>query len=92
MLGATKKISKQLLDIELFIISNLAFFIVVGILSCVGNGVINIEYLKSLTNYLTTGNCIMIYLILTIMSQLVSNRFAKSLFKESAVKTHKGEV
>jgi hypothetical protein len=50
MLGATKKISKQLLDIELFIISNLAFFIVVVILNCVNNGIINIEYLKSVIN------------------------------------------
>lgn len=92
MLGATKKISKQLLDIELFIISNLAFFIVVGILSCVGKGILNIQYLKSLTEYLTIGNYIIIYLILSVMSQLVSHRFSKNLFKESAVKTHKGEV
>ena len=92
MLGATKKVSKQLLDIELFIISNLAFFIIVGILNCVDKGMINIEYLKNLINYLTLGNYIMIYFTLTIMSQLVSNRFSKNLFKKSAIKTHKEEV
>ena len=92
MLGATKKISKQLLNIELFTISNLAFFIVIGIFNCVEKGLVNIEFLQSLIDYLTIGNYIMIYSILTIMSQLLSRRFSKNLFKESAMKTHKMEV
>jgi len=92
MLGATQKVSKQLLNIELFIISNLAFFMAVGIIYYVGNGNLNIEYLKNLINYLSTGNYIMIYLILTVISQLISNRFSKNVFKESVIKTHKEEV
>jgi len=92
ILGATKKVSKQLLNIELFIDINLAYLTFIAIVIFATSGIINVEYINELVTYFTLRDYVLIYLVLVIMSLLISNRFAKKLFKDSAMNTYREEV
>lgn len=87
ILGASKRVSKELLDIELLTISNLAYFVIIGFLALIHYQIINLAYIKDLMTYISLLDYILVYLILIIMTQLISSKFAKSLFKKSAMKT-----
>ncbi len=92
MLGATKKICKNLLVIELFVVSNLAFFAFIGLILLVQNNVITIDYLNNLITYLSIRDYILLYVILILMSYITSLKFAKSIFKKTAINAYKEEV
>ena len=92
MLGATKKVSKQLLVIELLNVSNLAYFIFLGIIYLNKINIINIGFIETIIKYLTIRDYIILYLILIMMSFLISTKFSRKLFKNSAMKTIKEEV
>lgn len=92
MLGATKNISKQLLIIELLAVSNLAYFAFMIIIYLNYLGIYNIKFIDTIINYLNFSDYIVLYIILTAMSYLVSEKFSKKLFKNTAVKTIKEEV
>ena len=92
MLGATKKISKQLLIIELLTVSNIAYFSFIIIIYLNYLNIFNIEFINTIINYLTLKDYLILYSILIIMSYLISTKFSKKLFKESTMKTIKEEV
>ena len=92
MLGASSKICKNLLVIELFTVSNLAFLFFVSLVLLVRNKVFEIEYLRDLATYLGLRDYVILYVILTFMSYVISLKFAKSIFKKSAMKVYKEEV
>lgn len=92
MLGATKKISRQLLIIELLAVSNLAYFLFITFLQFGRVKLFDIKFINMINNYLTIRDYIVLYIILILMSYLVSQKFANKLFKNSAIKTIKEEV
>lgn len=92
MLGATKKISKQLLIIELLAVSNLAFILFMIALYLNYIDIYSIKFMDTIINYLHINDYIILYAILIMMSYLVSEKFAKKLFKDTAIKTLKEEV
>lgn len=92
ILGASKKVAKRLLDIELFVIANISYWLIIGFMSLVQLGLIKYTYIKDLMRYLRPTDYIITYVILLCMSQLIANKFAKSLFKKSAMKTYFEEV
>lgn len=87
ILGASKSVCKKLLDIELLTIANLAYFSFILLLILVNQKIISFGYLKDLITYLKLRDYIIIYIIIILMTQLISSKFAKSLFKKSAMKT-----
>lgn len=92
MLGATYKSVKRILDIELFINSSLAYIGMLGIIYLVKINVINFEYVAKLINYLSIREYILMYVILIVMARLISRRFSKKLFKNTAINTYNEEV
>ena len=92
MLGANSKVAKQLLDIELFINSSIAYITMMVLIYLVKINVINFEYVSKLTNYLELREYVLMYVILVVMSQLISRRFSKKLFKNTAINTYNEEV
>lgn len=92
MLGATKKVSKELLIYELLIDSNLAYFTFIIFIYLSKIYKFNIEFIDTILKYLTMKDFILLYLILMLMSYLISQKFAKKLFKKSAISTMKEEV
>ncbi len=92
ILGSTKKISKQLLNIELFVDINIAYLVFLALVLFATSGVVNMEYINDLVTYFTLKDYVAVYVILILMSMLISNRYAKKLFKDSAMNTYREEV
>lgn len=92
MLGATKKVSKQLLVIELLTVSNLAYFSFMFLIYLNSIGVINVGFMHTVLTYLKFSDYLILYIILTLMSYLISQKFSKKLFKKSAISTILEEV
>ncbi len=91
ILGATRKNAKSLLRIELFTVMNIAYFIVFGIIELIKNNIITNATLQSLVTYLTPRDFVIMYLILFVISMIISNRYSKKLFKKSAMNTYRDE-
>ena len=91
ILGATRKNAKSLLRIELFTVMNIAYFIVFGIIELIKNNIITNATLQSLVTYLTPRDFVITYLILFVISMIISNRYSKKLFKKSAMNTYRDE-
>ena len=91
-LGGSRKISKQLLDIELFVIATLAYGIFIAVIGLVYADVINIEILTSMVKYLTPGNYVLMYFITIGLSYMISTRFARNIFQNSVMSTYREEV
>ena len=92
MLGATRKISKQLLVLELLIVSNLSYFGFIIFVYLNHIGIIKSDFLTTINTYLSFKDFIILYIIITLMSYLISQKFAKKLFKKSAITTLGEEV
>ena len=92
MLGATKKVSKQLLVIELLTVSNIAYFLFMLIIYLNSIGTINIKFINNILTYLTFKDYLILYIVLILMSYLISQKFSKKLFKKSAMSTIAEEV
>ncbi len=92
MLGATNKNVKRILDIELFINSSIAYFSFIIFILLNKLEILNIEFIKTLLKFLSLREYILMYIILIIMSWLISRRFSKRIFKKSAIKTYNEEV
>ena len=92
ILGATKKQTKRILDIELFVNSSLAYITYIVFVILVMNDIIDIKVLKSCMEYLSIYDYILMYIILVLMSYLISSRFSLKIFKKSAMNTYREEV
>lgn len=92
ILGLDKENTKRILDIELFTVVTIAYGLVLGLFALVSQRVIAFEYVRSLIQYLSAGDYILLYAVLLFMAFLLSRRFARRLFKKSAMVTFREEA
>ena len=92
ILGATSGGVKRILDVELFTNATLAYICYVGFIMLVKYDYIHVDYIKNLSEYLTLGSYVAMYIILVLMSYLISSRFPRKVFKKSAMKSYREEV
>lgn len=92
MLGATYKNVRRILDIELFINSTLSYAVLMLFIYLVKADVIGLNYISKISNFLSVREYILMYLILIVISRLISMKFAKKLFKKTAINTYNEEV
>lgn len=92
ILGSTVGQTKKILDIELFINSSLAYFTYVIFIYLVKNDILDINFMKNSSEYLVMRDYILMYLVLVLMSYLISSRFSSKIFKKSAMKSYREEV
>ncbi len=92
ILGMNNKNAKRILDIELLIDANIAFALLLICIAVVRAGFINIEYLVTMLGMITAGEIILLYVVIMAMVYMISRRYAKSLFKKSAMVTFREEV
>ena len=92
MLGASKKVSRQLLIYELLIITNIAFIMFLIMLYLYTLKLIKFDFIETVLTYLKLRDYIILYLLLIFMSYIISSKFAKTLFKKSAISTFAEEV
>ena len=87
ILGSTKKVSKQILEIELFTILNISFLIILLLTYLINTNILEFENLKKLFSFMELKDYLVVYLIIFVMTYLISQRFARYIFKKSAIKT-----
>ena len=92
ILGASVGKIKQILDVELFINSSLAYFTYILFVILVNKGILDIGFIKSAAEYLNIGDYVLMYIVLVVMSYLISSRFSSKIFKNSAMKSYREEV
>lgn len=92
MFGATSKSTRKILNIELFINSTLSYLMVLTFGYLVKQDIIKIEFIANLIKYITLNECILMYLILFVVTQLIARKFAKKIFKSSAMNRYNEEV
>lgn len=91
MLGMAKKNIRRILDVELFSIVNIAFAIFIAAVLLINNGVIHAEYIKNLVEYMKVTDYVILYGVLMAMSYLISGKFARKLFKKTAMGSFREE-
>ncbi len=92
MLGATYKSVRRILDIELFLNSTLAYAGILVFIKLIDMGIVSFDYGAKLIGFLSIREYIMMYVILIVMARLISRRFSKKLFKNTAINTYNEEV
>lgn len=92
MLGATKKVAKHLLIIELLVVSNLAFWLLMGVLGLYQVGFLPYEVFRTVIKYLTFYDYVLLFVIMNVMAYFISLKFSKKLFKKNVMTTMKEEV
>ncbi len=92
MLGASKNVCRELLVIELLVISNLSYFIFIGIAELNKTKLLNIGFIDTVNTYFRFNDYIVLYVVLTLMSLLISVKYAAKLFKNSVMSVYREEV
>ncbi|MBR0128154.1 MAG: ATP-binding cassette domain-containing protein [Firmicutes bacterium] len=91
MIGISKRSIARMIDLELFIVLNIAFAIFLLAVLLVSNHIIDIEYVSTLIKYMHGYDYVILYAILVVMSWLISEIFARGLFKRTAIRTYREE-
>ncbi|MFR6258152.1 MAG: hypothetical protein ACLULK_05150, partial [Anaerovoracaceae bacterium] len=91
MLGMAKKNIRRILDVELFTVINIAYILFLAAVILVNFNIVNVEYIKTLVEYMKVTDYIILYAVLIIMGYLISGKFARSLFKKTAMGSYREE-
>ena len=92
MLGSTKKVCKKLLSIELVVISNLAYLAFLLSIYLYNRGIYSFKPIKIISTYISIKELIIVYVIISLMSYIISLKFARNIFKKSAITTMREEI
>ena len=92
ILGGNKREVKRITDVELLFDATIAYISYISIMLLVKYDVINIRMISNTLKYLKIRDYILMYLILIIMSYLISTRFSMKLFKKSAMNSYREEI
>lgn len=89
MLGMARKDIRRVLDVELLLIVNLAYGIFLSAVMLVKTGVVRIAYIIELIQYMKLPDFLILYMILLVMAYFISGKFARKLFKNTAMNTYR---
>lgn len=91
MLGMAGKSIRRILDAELFTVMNIAYAVFIAVMVLVNFDVISSEYVRTLAEYMSIGDYIILYVIIGLMTYLISGKFIRSLFKKTAMESYREE-
>lgn len=92
ILGGNLKICRELINIELFIVSTIAYAIIIGTYYYLFINNIGSQYVTNPFDYLKIYHYVLIYISVVVISQYLSYKFSKSIFKDSMITTYNMEV
>ncbi len=92
ILGSPVSTVKELLDIELFTICNIAYVIFLSLMILINKDIIVSDTLKTMYSYLTVFDYILVYIVLFLMSKLITDRYSRKLFKTTAMNAYREEA
>lgn len=94
MLGLARKNIRRIMDIELVTVTNIAYLIFLGLVVIVKEHVVHgryINYIDTMIEYMNVSDYVVLYIVLIIMALLISGKFARSLFKKTALGSFREE-
>ena len=91
MLGLAKKPIRRIMDIELLTVVNIAYGIFLAIVIIVNQGLVPVDYIIELTQYMKPGDYVILYVLLIFMSYLISGKFVRKMFKKTAIGSFREE-
>ena len=91
MLGLAKKQIRRILDVEVLLVANIAFAIFLIVVLLVSRGAIDIEYMRTLVEYLQLRDYIILYLMICAMALLISVWYSRRLFRKTAMGSFREE-
>lgn len=92
MLGASKNVVRQLLEIELLLVQTIAYIVTFAGVIAINKGYINNMFLAKLTSYIDIKSAIVLFITLTVLTILIARKYAKELYKKTAINTYFEEV
>ncbi len=92
MLGMDKRSVKRMVDIELITVMTIAFLLFLAVAAAATFGYIHVEYIRQLIRFMTPAGYGVLYVIMLIMSILLSGKFTAGIFKDSVMDTYREEV
>jgi len=87
-LGSTKKVCINILMKELVCHATIAYSVFLLLIYLINKDIIYFEYFKELSKYIGISEYIIVYLILILLSILISMRYGRKIFKDSIIKTY----
>lgn len=87
-LGGTKQVCVNILMNELTTLAILTYSIFLIFIYLVKKNIINVEYFQTMTKYIGISEYIIVFLILIILSVLMSLRYGRKIFQNSIIKTY----
>lgn len=92
VLGSTRSQAASILRIELLTDLHIALFVFLMSIILVNTKIINFQYINEIAKHFGLIDYIIVYVILILMSILISNRYANKLFKTSVMNAYREEV
>lgn len=92
MLGMSRKTVRRIMDVELLTVMTIAFALFFGLAMLVTYDIVHVDYIKQMVKYMTPAGYAVLYGIMLVMSYLISGKFSRSLFKDSAMTVYREEV
>lgn len=93
MLGASRGNCRGILTADMFVVFNIAFAISGAVLYMAKASIISLpDFIANLTLYLEPVNYVVLYAVLCVMTLLLAGRYAKAMFKKTAMNAYKEEV
>ena len=93
MLGATKENCAALLRWDMFVVFNIAYFILAALVAGAGREAYPApSILVSLAGYIDPWDYVILYAVLCILAVLLAARYSRQMFKKTAMNAHREEV
>ncbi len=92
ILGSTFKDTKKLLNIELFTYANIGYILFVTFLYLQQKGIIKIEAYSALGLIAKPYHYVVIYIVVALLTLLITERYSRKLFVSSVMNTYREEV
>lgn len=89
MLGMARRNIRRIMDVEMLLVSNIAYGIFLVCVALVKEGYIKVQYIMDLIQYLSVVDYVVLYIIILLMAYLISGKFVRSLFKKTAMGTYR---
>ena len=91
MLGLAKKNIRRILDVEILLVANIAFALFMAVVTAARRGTIDIEYVRTLVQFLQPRDFAILYICICAMALLISIWYSRRLFRRTAMGSFREE-
>lgn len=92
MLGMSRKNTRRILDVELLTDLTLAYLVFFATILLARAQIISSERMQNMASWLNAGDDVILYIMMLLIAFLLSGRFARTLFRSSAMDARRKEA